>query len=173
MDRALYCHSGRTDIIVAIDLADSEEKRNRMKPYLKCPKCLAPAYFRTGSRDGKRPCFFAKHKPDCTMAPSPQRERKTAAVVIREVERITQNSSILELDLNLPDRNPRPASTLVRAVDEIEDGGKRVRRQYSKESTNPERPSRVGGIQLLRNLVVSASFRRMDVKIRLPGMDRE
>ena len=173
MDRALYCHSGGTDIIVARDLAGSEEKRNRMKSYLRCPTCLAPAYFRIGSRDGKDPCFFAKHKPDCTMASSSQRERLIAAVVIREVERITKNSSTLELNLNLSDRDPWPASTSVRTVNEIDDGETRVRRQYTKESTNPDRPSRVGGIQLLRYLVDSESFRRADIKIKLPGMDKE
>ncbi len=174
MDMAIYRHAGRTESIVANDFDGwSEERRNSRHPYLQCPACSAPARFRRKSRDGKDPCFFARHESGCPMASSSHYIASVAAATIEEVEQIVKDTSILEVDMSLPDRRSRPAGLSTRIAGEIETGEGRVRRQHTKKSTKPEKSSCVGGERLLRYLVCSADFRQMDIKIRIPGMRNE
>ena len=171
MDTAIYRHAGRTENIVANDFDGwSEERRNSRRPYLRCPACSAPARFRRKSRDGKDPCFFARHEPDCPMASSSRYAAAVAAATIKEVEQIIKDTSILEVDMSLPDRRSRPAGHPTRIAGEIGTGEERVRRQHTKKSTKSRKPSQVGGERLLRYLVCSADFRDSHIKIKIPGM---
>ena len=54
------------------------------------------------------------------MASSSKHIAAVAAAAIREVERIVKDTSVLELALNLPDRNPRPVDIPTRIVDDPE-----------------------------------------------------
>ena len=111
MDIAIYRHAGRTESIVANDFDGwSEERRNSRRPYLRCPACSAPARFRRKSRDGKDPCFFSRHESGCAMASSSRYAAAVVAATIKEVEQIIKDTSILEVDMSLPDRGSRPAS---------------------------------------------------------------
>ena len=104
MDIAIYCHAGDKKIIVANDYDGwPEERRDGMKPHLQCPACRAPVHFRRRSRDGKDPCFVAQHESGCPMASSPHYIAAVAATTIKEVEQIIKDTSILEVDMSLPD----------------------------------------------------------------------
>lgn len=174
MDMATYRHAGHKKNIAANDFDGwPEERRNRMKLHLQCPVCRAPAHFRRRSRDGKDPCFVARHESGCPMASSSHYIAAAAAAVIEEVEQIVKDTSILEVDMGLPDRRSRPAGLPTRIAGEIETGEGRVRRQHTKKSTKPEKPSCVGGERLLLYLVCSPDFRQTDIKIRIPGMRNE
>ena len=173
MDTAIYCHAGDKKSIVANDYDGwPEERRNSMKPHLQCPACRAPAHFRRKSRDGKDPCFVARHESDCPMASSHYIAAVVAAT-IEEVEQIIKDASILEVDMSLPARHSLPIGLPARIAGETETGKGRVRRQHTKKSTKPKKPSRVGGERLLRYLVCSADFRQTDIKIMIPGMRNE
>ena len=175
MDIAIYCHAGRKEGIVA-NVFDGypKERRNSMNPHLQCPACGAPAHFRRKSCDGKDPCFVARHESGCVMASSSKHIAAVAAAAIREVEQIVKDTSVLAVDLSLPDRNPRPAGFPTRIVDDPEGGGEgRASRRHTKKSTKPKKPSCVGGRRLLRYLVCSADFRQANIKIRIPGMRNE
>lgn len=174
MDMATYRHAGHKKDIVANDYDGwPEERRNRMKLHLECPVCRAPAHFRRRSRDGRDPCFVARHESGCPMTSSSHYIASVAAATIEEVEQIVKDTSILEVDMSLPNRRLRPAGLPIRIAGEIETGEGRVRRQHTKKSTKPEKPSYVGGERLLRYLVCSADFRQTDIKIRIPGMRNE
>ena len=175
MDIAIYCHAGDKKIIVANDYDGwPEERRNGMKPHLQCPACRAPVHFRRRSRDGKDPCFVAQHESGCPMASSPHYIAAVAATTIKEVEQIIKDTSILVVDLSLPDRDSRPTGIPTRIADDVQvDGEGRTSRRYTQESTRPKKPSRVGGERLLRYLVCSADFRQTDIKIRIPRMRNE
>ena len=121
MDIAIYYHAGHKKNIVANDYDGwPEEQRNSMNPHLQCPACRAPVHFRRKSRDGKDPCFVAQHEYGCPMASSSHYIAAVAAAAIREVEQIIKDTSVLELNLNLPDRNPPPAGFPTRIVDDPE-----------------------------------------------------
>ena len=174
MDMATYRHAGHKKSIVANDYDGwPEERRNSMKLHLQCPVCRAPAHFRRRSRDGKDPCFVARHESGCPMASSSHYIAAVAAATIKEVEQIIKDASILEVDMSLTDRRSRPTGLPTRIAGEIETGEGRVRRQHTKKSARPEKPSCVGGERLLRYLVCSADFRQTDIKIRIPGMRNE
>ena len=175
MDIAIYCHAGRKEGIVA-NVFDGypKERRNSMNPHLQCPACGAPAHFRRKSCDGKDPCFVARHESGCVMASSSKHIAAVATTMIREVEQIVKDISVLAVDLSLPDRDSRPAGIPTRIVDDPEGGGEgRASRRHTKKSARPKIPSRVGGKRLLRYLVCSADFRQANIKIRMPGMDCE
>ena len=174
MDTAIYCHAGDKKIIVANDYDGwPEERRNSMKPHLQCPACRAPVHFRRRSRDGKDPCFVAQHESGCPMVSSPHYIAAVAATMIKEVEQIVKDTSILEVDMSLPARHSRPTGLPTRIAGETETDEGRVHRRHTKKSTRPKKPSRVGGERLLRYLVCSADFRQTDIKIRIPGMRNE
>ena len=175
MDIAIYRHAGRTEGIVANDFDGwSEERRNSRRPYLQCPACSAPARFRRKSRDGKNPCFFARHESGCAMASSSRYVAAVVSATTEEVEQIIKDTSVIEVVLGLPDRNSRPGGPPTRTAGAAEfDGEGRASRRHTKKSTKPEKPSCVGGERLLRYLVCSADFRQADIKIRIPGMRNE
>ena len=93
MDTAIYCHAGQKRNIVA-NAYDGwpEERRNSIKPHLRCPECDAPVHFRRKSRDGKEPCFVAKHESGCSMASSSHYFAAVAAATTKEVEQIISRS---------------------------------------------------------------------------------
>ena len=175
MDTAIYRHAGCPERIVANDL-DSwpEERRNSMKPHLRCPACSALAIFRRKSCNGRDPYFSAKHESGCPMASSSRYAAAVVTTTIKEVEQIIKDTSILEVDMSLPDRRSRPAGLSTRIAGEIETGEGRVRRQHTKKSTGSMVPSRRGGKRLLQYLVFSADFRDSNtIRIKLPGMECE
>ena len=174
MDIAIYYHAGHKKNIVANDYDGwPEEQRNSMNPHLQCPACRAPVHFRRKSRDGKDPCFVARHESGCPMASSSHYIAAVAAATIKEVEQIIKDTSVLEVDMSLPNRRSRPAGLPTWTADKTETNEERVRRQHTKKSTEPKKPSCVGGERLLRYLVCSADFRQTDIKIRILGMRNE
>ena len=174
MDMAIYSHAGHKENIVANDYNGwPEERRNGMKSHLQCPACRAPAYFRRKSRNGKAPCFVAQHESGCPMASSSHYIAAIAAATIKEVEQIVKDTSILEVDMSLPDQDSRSAGITTRIAAETETDEGRVHRRHTKKSTKPKKPSSVGGKRLLRYLVCSPDFRQTDTKIRIPGMRNE
>ena len=175
MDTAIYCHAGQKRNIVA-NAYDGwpEERRNSIKPHLRCPECDAPVHFRRKSRDGKGPCFVAKHESGCPMASSSRYITAVAATTSVEVEQIIKDTSILAVDMSLPDQDFRSAGTSTRIADDAEAGGEeRVRRRHTKKSAEPKIAPSVGGKRLLRYLVCSADFRQANIKIRMPGMKHD
>ena len=175
MDMAIYRHAGCTESIVANDFDGwSEERRNSRRPYLRCPACSALARFRRKSRDGKDPCFFARHESGCPMASSSRYAAAVVAATIKEVEQIIKDTSILEVDMSLPDRRSRPVGHPTRIAGEIGTGERLVRRQHTKKSTGSMVPSRRGGSRLLQYLVFSVDFRHSNIiRIRFPDMESE
>ncbi len=173
MDMATYRRAGHKRNIVASRYDGwSEERRNSVKPHLQCPACRAPAHFRSGSRDGKDPCFFARHEDGCPIASS-HYSAAVVAAAIREVEQIVKDTSILAVDMSLPDRDSRPGGASNRIVDDAQVGSEgRASRRHTKKSGKPKKPSSVGGRQLLRYLVCSADFRQANIEIRMPEMNR-
>ena len=174
MDMATYRRAGHKKNIVANDYDGwPEERRNSVRPHLQCPACRKPVHFRRKSRDGKDPCFAARHEDGCPMASSSHYIAAVAAAAIREVEQIVKDTSVLAVDLSLPDRDSRPAGAPNRIIDDAQVGSEgRASRRHTKNSGKPKKPSSVGGKQLLRYLVCSADFRQANIEIRIPGMNR-
>ena len=172
VDMATYRRAGHNKNIVANDYDGwPEERRNSVKPHLQCPACRAPAHFRSRGRDGKGPCFFARHEDGCPMASS--HYIAAVATAVREVEQVVKDTSVLAVDLSLRDQDSRPAGAPNRIVDEAQVGSEgRASRRHTKKSGRPKKPSSVGGRQLLRYLVCSADFRQANIEIRMPGMNR-
>lgn len=80
MDEAEHIRSGHLFVAREVDQWPRAE-RDALQGNLRCPECGAPAYFRRGSRDGKRPCFFAPHHAagceTAVRAPPGQGARRT------------------------------------------------------------------------------------------------
>ena len=173
MEMATYRHAGHRKNVVANDYDGwPEERRNLVKLHLQCPACRAPVHFRRKSRDGRDPCFVARHEPGCPMASS-HHIAAVAAAAIREVEQIVKDTSVLAVDLSLSDRDSRPAGARSRIIDDAQVGSEgRASHRHTKKSSKPKKPSSVGGKQLLRYLVCSADFRQANIEIRMPGMNR-
>ena len=95
-----------------------------------------------------------------------------AAATIKEVKQIVKDTSVLEVNLGLPDRDSRPAGISTRIADDVQvDGEGKTSRRYTQESTRPNKPSRVGGKRLLQYLVCSVDFRQANIKIKVPKMN--
>ena len=131
--------------------------------HLSCPDCKGPGYYRRASRDGKKACFGADHRPDCPQARTGGTSAEPSQYAIAAAQLIKE-SGIIELILDRPPVTS--AEELGHESGEDPDVGPRI--AHTEGDPTPLR-ERCGPNAVLRYLIECSNFSKSDVRVNTGG----
>lgn len=137
MDIATSTLENITYTAYEFDVRPDEVKAAHRPNGFTCPSCVAPAAFRSRSKDGRAACFTAKHAPDCQLRSTAWTDEDADGTT--DVPLIDNSGAIIRLTLDGLTAHTPQNPTAATATDPNQDGGTRrhtetagrVQREYT------------------------------------------
>ena len=133
-----------------------------------CPSCVAPAAFRSRSKDGRAACFTAKHAPDCQLRSTAWTDEDGDGIT--EVPLIDNSGAIIRLTLDGLTASTPQQPTATTATDPNQDGATRRHTETAGRAQREYTTRRLRA--LLRQLRNHPETAESDQLIQIPGTEQ-